>query len=137
MHKATDVKVARFVFERWDDAELKKKYMSDPSWFNIEIRREPDCPEIFRWILSMAFTGDQPTHSEFEGMTLEVAYYEDSTTPEEIEKLFTEYKIRTHRAEPFIVHDENTYNISTIEANTFIRQMKTLMKELKKRFPES
>lgn len=136
MQKSTDTKIARFIFERWDNSEMKEKYKGDPGCWEMEIRHELDCPDIFRWIPTMYFPANPNEKIDdfkgFEGRVLEVVYYKDSTTPEAIEKFFDEYKIRVHRAEPFLIDDENTYNATAEEAQQFINKTNDLVDQLKK-----
>lgn len=122
MKKSENTKKARFKFLRWEYPSIKKKHMGDPTYFEEEIRKTPDCPEIFRWIINMRFPANQDfgIDDSFEGKIFEVTYCPEFVTPEEMEKFFDDYKIRVERAEPFIVDDQDTYTISDREADEFI-----------------
>lgn len=142
MQKSTDTKIARYIFDGWDHPVLSKKYMGDPGYWETEIRHEKDCPEIFRWISGMYFPAKPEETAEtefegFEGRVLEVHFYKDHISPEDIEKFFDEYKIRVHRTSPFLIDDENTYNITWKEAEDFMNFADNAVKELKKKYPDS
>jgi hypothetical protein len=117
------IKTARFIFEKWEDTPLKKKYLGSFSNFESEVRNTPECPEIFKWVITIWFEGvpdddvdkipDAPKNfnnippEDFEkGQILEATYYSDDVTAEDIEKFFKDYKIHVRRADPFFVNRE-------------------------------
>ena len=59
MEKSTKSKMARFVFEKWEDADLKKKYHGDPGYFFDELRRAANPPAICESIGGIYFPGSQ------------------------------------------------------------------------------
>ncbi len=99
--KKNKLTTIRYIFDKWENNAIKSRFGGSFTRFETEIRNEPDCPEIFKWIPSMWFESGSDLGGGEEGLTLEVTYWSDKITPEDIEKFFHENKIHCHRATPF------------------------------------
>jgi hypothetical protein len=120
-----DLQTARYIFIKWEDTPVKRKYNGLFHIFESEIRDAPECPEIFKWIPTIWFESGSNLKSE-EGRILEATYYPDDVTPEDIEKFFRDYKIHVVRADPFFV-DRNEGKEGLIR---FIERVKEIFNRL-------
>src|SRR5262249_27229278 len=115
------------VFDYWENSPLKTLCHNSFSFFEEQIRKNKECPKIFQWIPAMWFPPNQPEgiHTE-EGKILEITYNPSQVTIQEIEDFFREYKVHVHHADPFIVKNNKTFDISHLEFKKIMKWIRKL-----------